>query len=145
MNVDFWTNDRVERLVEAWSDGEGLSAAAIAELLSCSKNAVIGKLDRLELLQPAPRPTSAARARFEGIAAAFEERGDHGCAWPIGDPSEPGFRFCGEERPYVDCAYCETHAAEAYVPRKRGTKITKSAPAPANADRVAELEQLLAA
>jgi GcrA cell cycle regulator len=40
------------------------------------------------------------------------------CLWPIGDPGEDGFGFCGEEtspgRPY-----CDTHCAAAYIRKDR--------------------------
>jgi hypothetical protein len=143
---DFWTDDRTARLVQAWQVEER-TAAEIAEELGTTRGAVLGKLDRLSLLQPAPRQPSAARQRYESIVAAFEQRGDHGCSWPLGSPGEKGFRFCGEERPYTDCSYCEIHASAAYVPRKRTTRITKSvrAPAAANANGVEELQHLVAA
>ncbi len=32
------------------------------------------------------------------------------CHWPIGDPKEPGFRFCHEAAP-GDGPYCAAHAA----------------------------------
>ncbi len=45
------------------------------------------------------------------------------CCWPLGDPGQPGFRFCGDGtapgRPY-----CPEHAGLAYLPRAtrdRGT------------------------
>ena len=38
------------------------------------------------------------------------------CCWPLGDPGQPGFRFCGDGtvpgRPY-----CPEHAGLAYLPR----------------------------
>ncbi len=38
------------------------------------------------------------------------------CCWPLGDPGQPGFRFCGDGtapgRPY-----CREHAGLAYLPR----------------------------
>jgi hypothetical protein len=35
------------------------------------------------------------------------------CRWPIGDPAQPGFHFCGA--PAVERPYCERHCAVAYV------------------------------
>jgi GcrA cell cycle regulator len=141
--VDFWNAERIDRLVQAWD--EGCTAVDIADELGTTKNAVIGRLDRMKLLAPR-RPASAARQRYEAIASAFEERGDHGCSWPEGAVGDKNFRFCGEQRPYIDSPYCERHASAAYLPKKRGTKIEKSAPAPANANgAVEELENLVAA
>lgn len=40
------------------------------------------------------------------------------CKWPIGDPSDPEFRFCG--RPAKPgSAYCEAHAEMAYQPQAK--------------------------
>jgi hypothetical protein len=128
---DFWNAERVAHLVTACDEGN--SAAEIAEELGTTKNAVIGRLDRMGRLEPAPRPPSAARARHDALVAAFDDKGD-ACSWPIGTPGEKGFRFCCEPRAYIDVSYCPAHLSEAYVPRKRGTKISKSAPAPANDD-----------
>lgn len=39
------------------------------------------------------------------------------CRWPIGDPEEAGFHFCGA-RAEPGRPYCEQHARIAYVPAK---------------------------
>jgi len=49
------------------------------------------------------------------------------CKWPIGDPADTEFRFCGRStRP--GGAYCEAHAQMAYQPQaKRKRKPTDDA------------------
>ena len=44
------------------------------------------------------------------------------CHWPVGDPMEEGFHFCGRRKAF-GVPYCEHHAAIAYNPaaRKRRT------------------------
>ena len=42
----------------------------------------------------------------------------HQCAWPIGDPGTPGFKFCCEPAERGK-SYCEVHRKIAYVPRPR--------------------------
>ncbi len=37
------------------------------------------------------------------------------CRWPIGDPGEEGFAYCGARAPH-DSPYCEHHARIAYQP-----------------------------
>jgi GcrA cell cycle regulator len=37
------------------------------------------------------------------------------CRWPVGDPQEPGFRFCGHP-PGAGKPYCAAHCAMAYEP-----------------------------
>ncbi len=39
---------------------------------------------------------------------------DHMCKWPLGDPKQPGFSYCGLYS--GDRAYCPTHCAMAYNP-----------------------------
>ena len=55
-----WTDDKVEKLKELW--GTGLTAAQIAETLGgVSRNAVIGKANRLGLSKPGrPRTQKTA-------------------------------------------------------------------------------------
>jgi len=64
-NVPTWTTDRVELLKNHFE--AGLTCREIAASIGVSRNAVIGKLSRLQLTRgPAstePRPTKAARER----------------------------------------------------------------------------------
>jgi GcrA cell cycle regulator len=41
---------------------------------------------------------------------------DRMCRWPIGDPSENEFHFCGH-KPKAGSPYCEAHARKAYQPQ----------------------------
>jgi len=43
------------------------------------------------------------------------------CKWPIGDPSEEDFHYCGHDR-HGDGVYCEFHAAKAYQPARRAAR-----------------------
>ncbi len=38
------------------------------------------------------------------------------CRWPMGDPSNPEFRFCGARSPAGSGPYCAYHARVAYQP-----------------------------
>jgi GcrA cell cycle regulator len=42
----------------------------------------------------------------------------HTCRWPVGDPVEPDFHYCGKP-PLLAHPYCETHFARSYPGRKR--------------------------
>ena len=37
------------------------------------------------------------------------------CRWPIGDPGEPDFHFCGRKK-FGSLPYCEHHVRMAYQP-----------------------------
>jgi hypothetical protein len=96
-NQQFWEArpELVTKLVELWETG--LSTMKMATALSefsgepVSKNAVIGKVHRLGLVERiAPKPKLIRGADVISVL----ERGD--CRWPIGHPKEPEFRFCRE-------------------------------------------------
>jgi GcrA cell cycle regulator len=67
---------------------------------------------------PAPRPAVARPANVIGVL----ELTSHTCRWPIGDPDDPEFGFCGMKTA-DGLPYCPEHAAIAYqqqVDRKPG-------------------------
>ena len=41
---------------------------------------------------------------------------DRMCRWPIGDPADNAFHFCGRS-PKDGSPYCEAHARKAYQPQ----------------------------
>lgn len=116
-----WTEERVTLLKELW--GNGKSASEIAELLGgVSRNAVIGKAHRLQLSgRPSPikakgdgeedAPEKEATVEAEG--ATILSLTEQMCRWPIGDPKQPGFRFCGKQTNGT-LPYCTEHAQAAY-------------------------------
>jgi GcrA cell cycle regulator len=137
-----WTEERVALLERLWGQGFSASQIA-SQLQGVSRNAVIGKIHRLgkrngpaARSRPAfaagpARRRPAAEARRPGSVEAFvrprrpmlieEEPGlatsitltAHMCRWPIGDPDDASFSFCGQTaeggRPY-----CQGHARIAY-------------------------------
>src|SRR5712691_3413217 len=137
-----WTDERVELLKKLWADG--LSASRIAaELGGVTRNAVIGKVHRLGLSGRAKTPSSSVsrprkprssshlfrsmRAAVRGNTAlatrsAYEydlepepELIDKKCHWPIGDPGQPDFFFCGGKA-VMGMPYCGYHSRIAYQP-----------------------------
>jgi len=136
-----WTDERVEQLKSLWT--EGLSASQIARVLgNVTRNAVIGKVHRLGLAGRAtparverPRLPSAPRISVrnhtalppvveedpilldDGTFATVLTINDRMCRWPIGDPSENEFHFCGH-KPKTGSPYCEAHARKAYQPQQ---------------------------
>lgn len=134
-----WTEERVAQLRQLW--GNGKSASEIAEILGgVSRNAVIGKAHRLELSgRPSPikrkedeeeevavTVTAEAPPAVEKVPAKpVPERKSGGatilnltermCKWPIGDPRDKDFHFCGKAA-HGNLPYCAEHAAIAYQP-----------------------------
>lgn len=134
-----WTDDRVEELSRLWASG--YSASAIGRMLGVSKNAVVGKAHRMRLeSRPSPirrdQRTPARRRvpmpvqtllRQPVIAAPpppprwTVRRNTEGpsCLWPLGDPGDSGFHFCGDQA-VEGKPYCPEHCARAYITRNRG-------------------------
>lgn len=135
-----WTDERIEQLKSLWT--EGLSASHIAKVMGgISRNAVIGKVHRLGLAGRAMAPR-AERIRLpsaprhirthipepptveedpvvldDGSFATVLTINDRMCRWPIGDPAENEFHFCGH-KPKLGSPYCEAHARKAYQPQQ---------------------------
>jgi GcrA cell cycle regulator len=137
-----WTDERVDRLKSLWT--EGFSASQIARALGgVTRNAVISKVHRLGLAGRATptrseRPRAPSAPRMPKVSARFVEQpvvieeppitledgthisilaiNDRMCRWPIGDPCENEFHFCGH-KPKAGSPYCEAHARKAYQPQ----------------------------
>src|SRR6266576_6448677 len=102
----FWTEARVEHLRRLISDER--RASEVGQLLGCTKNMVIGKCYREGITLPhSPTVWRAAPPSPK----PFPESGC--CLWGIGNPREPGFRFCGERNAPGNRNYCRIHAIKA--------------------------------
>jgi GcrA cell cycle regulator len=107
-----WTAERTAALIALWN--EELSTSEIGCRLGITKNAVIGKVHRLGLKQrrpsPKPKPEPVQVLRLEALRAGM-------CSWPIGEPGEESFHFCGSPA-LPTKPYCGKHCAIAYVAAK---------------------------
>ncbi len=131
-----WTEENVLELRRLWD--AGYSASAIGKQIGLSKNAVIGKAHRLGLK---PRPSPIKRSVVKPLPKPFEpvvpvaadptpsppmpvvtppkERSSGPkCLWPIGDPGDADFHFCGKNI-VPGKPYCADHCAKAYIVRSR--------------------------
>jgi GcrA cell cycle regulator len=136
-----WTDERVALLKRMW--GEGKTAAEIAkELGGITRNAVIGKAHRLKLsnrvspiqqdnkkaappvaapvreraavVAPViPRSMTAAEMAIRSKGVKMTELKDRMCRWPLGDPRDADFHFCGGTG-VPGLPYCPEHAKMAY-------------------------------
>lgn len=131
MTAGFWTRDRIASLRRIIAvEGKTYDAAAIE--LGTTKNACIGKAHRLGGIERRPDAplTDAQRSRIAANRkrnampvepkSSFPPPGR--CVWPIGDPGDRGFHFCGDGVRILGEPYCEAHAKIAYVPQSISEK-----------------------
>jgi len=115
-----WTKERISELRRLWA--EGLTTGEIGKKLSVSKNAVVGKAHRLRLTsRPSPIKKSRLEKKEETRIRSVVELSALTCRWPIGDPRDVTFHFCGK-RVLTGKPYCSEHAAVAYVNSSKNRK-----------------------
>ena len=149
-----WNEEKITKLKELW--GNGCTASQIAEILGgVSRNAVIGKANRLNLSSKIKSKTVSSDQRFQnntneknntkqkvGRKSRFksliiekdfepenpkklEELTDNDCKYPIGHPDEPGFYFCGRSS-LKDFSYCRLHLLFSYQSRNKKEETTNN-------------------
>ena len=131
-----WTHERIEQLKKLWEAGYTASNIA-TELGGITRNAVIGKAHRLGLsgrMKSKSKVSSVSIVRKRKMPVnknskiielttsvepvnptSFADIKDGLCRWPLGEPEDLDFKFCGRK-----CAegmiYCTEHHSLAYQP-----------------------------
>jgi len=136
-----WTTERIVLLKNGINAGR--SCGQIAREIGVSRNAVIGKANRLGLSrfkgvaagQQNARPKVITQQRIlrawwakPQIECEMQSDGANRCTllelqqwhcrWPLGDPTCQNFGFCGS-KPISGLPYCAAHAQRAYRPSTR--------------------------
>ena len=112
-----WTDDKIKNLKKLWL--KGATTAEIAKKLGLSKNSIIGKVHRLNLEnRPSPIKKAATTKKTKVVQKkpariGIMELKLNTCRWPIGDPTDEDFHFCGATT-VVGKPYCAEHCALAY-------------------------------
>ena len=86
----------------------------------------IPKIKSATVSTPLPAPVEAKPLPNGEFATILTIR-DHMCKWPIGDPGDSGFRFCGRRAKEGE-PYCDAHCSVAYQPSRRRGEGPKSIP-----------------
>lgn len=148
-----WTDERVDQLKNLWTEGLSASQIARAlggvtrnaVISKVHRLGLVGRATPTRSERPrmpsAPRMPRIAQTRAlpppeasvveedpvileDGtFAATMETVSDRMCRWPIGDPSENEFHFCGH-KPKAGKPYCEAHARKAYQPQTNQRRTT---------------------
>ena len=112
-----WTDEKIKNLKKLWQ--KGATTAEIAKKLGLSKNSIIGKVHRLNLeTRPSPIKKAAPVKKAKETKATNERIGImelklNTCRWPIGDPTDDDFHFCGKNTA-TGKPYCAEHCTMAY-------------------------------
>ncbi len=112
-----WTEDKIKKLKKLWQAGK--PTAEIAKNLGMSKNSIIGKVHRLNLKErpsPIKKDTKKAQKAPQKIVEKVQlmDLKLNTCRWPIGDPKDEDFCFCGKQT-VTGKPYCMQHCQEAYL------------------------------
>lgn len=135
-----WSEEELRILTDLWSANK--TAQEIAdELGNKTRNAVLGKVHRLKLPARCTRPDVTARIAKKpkkekppvsretdriaqmidtppaNLVSLLDLRTGQ-CAWPFGDPKEPGFGFCGQ-RCKSGSSFCEGHHRRSFQTTRR--------------------------
>lgn len=121
-----WTSDKIKQLKKLWTKGK--STVEIAKELGISKNSVIGKVHRLDLTaRPSPIKKKTVAVAPKKVVVPKKKKLDEGCSlmdlkanscrWPIGEPNDEDFHFCGKATS-MGKPYCEEHCKVAYTSLK---------------------------
>lgn len=120
-----WTDDKVKNLKKMWL--KGATTAEIAKKLGLSKNSIIGKVHRLNL-ETRPSPIKKVAAPVKKVKVPVHKTTRVGimdlklntCRWPIGDPVDEDFHFCGKNT-VMGKPYCAEHCKMAYAGSSKET------------------------
>lgn len=125
-----WSEEDDKKLKALWIF-EGKSATEISNEFSdrFTRNAVLGRVHRLKIhrsqkIKKPIKPIELVEPIREEIKnnqiirfLRIMELTSRTCRWPIGDPLDEGFRYCGDEIKN-DSPYCLMHHSVAYISKK---------------------------
>lgn len=123
-----WTAEKIKLLKKLWLKGK--STIEIGRELGMSKNAVVGKVHRLELAAR-PSPIKKSQKQADGkqkqgkpvlkqTKISLMDLKLTSCRWPMGDPKDDDFHFCGADT-VTGKPYCSEHCKIAYTSLKELT------------------------
>jgi hypothetical protein len=104
-NSPFWLDDpaRTTEALESAHAGETLRKAA--ERIGCTRNALIGRLNRLSTYRG--HPSRGARSTMDERLAAYPV--PQGCRFIHGDVRAGGWHYCDEKVAVVGASFCPEH------------------------------------
>lgn len=97
------------------------NAKKTGKVLEAKKTGQTAPKRKVTTTQTEQRPIKISRTEVSvyaekalGTPVKMIDMKDCMCKWPVGDPQEEGFHFCGAKRGDNGSPYCDTHASIAY-------------------------------
>jgi GcrA cell cycle regulator len=123
MGKRVWSDEQREQVRHLFTT-DGLSYGQISQRLGMSRDVIAGLVNRMKLTGQGRNPAHGghknrkiveqAPTALKAAASSLIDLGRACCAWPIGDPKDADFRFCGT--PTDDRSpYCLAHREKAYT------------------------------
>jgi len=112
------------RSVRRWQHGDRRVPRGVDIMLHllAAGAVTIEQIEAVAVSIPVARTNGGAKpepAPIPAVARAVYALAPGTCRWPIGDPRQPDFRFCG--RPAVEGPYCARHRVAAYLTSPTGS------------------------
>jgi GcrA cell cycle regulator len=105
-------------------------------------------ITRVEIAAPAPRFVAipVAAPATPAVPVMLNELRNNHCRWPIGDPRDDGFRFCGalEADLALDRPYCDCHARLARGELRQRVRLPSSSDRRSNTSRILDTDMVAA-
>ena len=136
-----WTQERIDKLLALRESG--LTASQIAKNLDTTRNAVLGRVNRLGLSMASDRPRKPSATPKHRAKKPLQinshkhletrptvsvreckplmDLKPRECRYPHGDPNDADFSFCGEPS-LKHMPYCEEHYNLCYQKRTKPTE-----------------------
>lgn len=119
-----WSDEQVDKLINLWSV-QRKNLDEIAEILGTTRNAVSGKLFRLDLLTVSDKSVVKSAKRAPGTITVIQHDNPvygrysildlkpNSCRFLFGSIGKPDFGYCGRETK-DGSSYCSTHHEKCY-------------------------------
>lgn len=119
-----WNEDERDVVRACWADGWSAGRIAVERFPEKTRSAVAGLIHRMGLPKRGPRISARKKAAAQIVLESPDsfkldksypnrktllELTDTCCRWPVGDPLEEGFFFCGAVKLRSITSYCGYH------------------------------------
>ena len=119
-----WTDKKIDKLKELWKQGD--MAVEVAKVFGVTKNAIIGKVNRLNLAPRRRGGSPRIKHPHESVPIVIEPENptslesltNDQCKFPLWDKHTDPKLFCGKGR-WNKSSYCKMHYDKTHIKNSR--------------------------